>query len=268
MTALSWPLLGSIGEAGLPVPSARGSWYNSRPLWRPGGGVLRHARHFAAAGACIADVPARDHRRSECSPSSTGGLVAVPAWGRRGTEAPQGATGNDDFEAFVREQRPLLVGYLCRRLPEEDAKDIAQEAMMRLMRYRDLPTDQLRRLVYRIAANALLDRGRRVAGASGPGQPVSLGDAHDWLASPEPSHEQRIETQQQLAHVRRLILQLPDRCREVYLLNRIEGMSYPQIAERFGISVKAVEKHVSRALRGLRDGVAELERDAAPGSGS
>ncbi|MCF7222660.1 RNA polymerase sigma factor [Marilutibacter chinensis] len=169
-----------------------------------------------------------------------------------------GAEQDREFEAFIREQRSILVGYLCRRLPEEDAKDVAQEAMVRLLRYRGLPQEQLRRLVYRIAANALLDRGRRSGGTAAP-QQVSLSVDHDWLASPEPSHEQRIDTQQQLVHVRRLILELPERCREVYLLNRIEGMSYPQIAERFGISVKAVEKHISRALKGLREGLARVE---------
>ncbi|QDH70629.1 RNA polymerase sigma factor [Marilutibacter alkalisoli] len=175
---------------------------------------------------------------------------------------PAQAPQDDGFEAFLRDQRPLLVGYLCRRLPEEDAKDIAQEAMIRLMRYRDLPQEQLRRLVYRIAANVLLDRGRRIS-SSGSGAQVSLDDGYDWLQSPEPSHEQRIDQQQQLVHVRQLILQLPERCREVYLLNRIEGMSYTQIAERLGISVKAVEKHVSRALKGLRQGMEMIEGSAS-----
>lgn len=190
--------------------------------------------------------------------------MVAPAWERDDPDSPPECGQGDDFEAFVREQRSVLVGYLCRRLPEEDAKDVAQEAMVRLLRYRGLPAEQLRRLVYRIAANALLDRGRRAGTSTGTGpQPISLSADHDWLPSPEPSHEQRVDTQQQLIHVRRLILELPDRCREVYLLNRIEGMSYPQIAERFGISVKAVEKHVSRALKGLREGLAQIEGDAS-----
>ena len=187
--------------------------------------------------------------------------MVAPAWDQDDRGLPPERAQGDDFEAFIREQRSVLIGYLCRRLPEEDAKDVAQEAMVRLLRYRGLPAEQLRRLVYRIAANALLDRGRR-AGTGAMPQPISLNADHDWLPSPEPSHEQRVDTQQQLVHVRRLILELPDRCREVYLLNRVEGMSYPQIAERFGISVKAVEKHVSRALKGLREGLARIEGDA------
>ena len=52
--------------------------------------------------------------------------------------------------------------------------------------------------------------------------------------------------------MRAAILQLPLRCRQVYLLNRIDGMSYPQIASHCDISVKAVEKHIGKALTMLR----------------
>jgi RNA polymerase sigma-70 factor (ECF subfamily) len=53
--------------------------------------------------------------------------------------------------------------------------------------------------------------------------------------------------------VRAAILALPPRCRAVYLMNRMDGLSYSEIARRCGISAKAVEKHMSRALRELRD---------------
>lgn len=48
------------------------------------------------------------------------------------------------------------------------------------------------------------------------------------------------------------ILQLPDKCREVYLLSRNEGLTNRQIAERLGISVKTVEAQMSIALKRLR----------------
>ena len=66
------------------------------------------------------------------------------------------------------------------------------------------------------------------------------------------SPEQHASDQQALARVRAAILGLPPRCRAVYLMHRVEGLSYPEIARRFGISTKAVEKHMSHALRELR----------------
>ena len=46
---------------------------------------------------------------------------------------------------------------------------------------------------------------------------------------------------------------LPDKCREVFLMNRIDGFSYREIAENLGVSIKAVEKQMSKALAILRE---------------
>ena len=48
------------------------------------------------------------------------------------------------------------------------------------------------------------------------------------------------------------IQSLPEKCREVFELNRKEGMKYAQIAEALGISVKTVEAQMSKALSVLR----------------
>jgi len=46
---------------------------------------------------------------------------------------------------------------------------------------------------------------------------------------------------------------LPDCPREVYLLNRVAGMSYTQIARHRGVTSKTVEKQISRALQDLKE---------------
>lgn len=51
------------------------------------------------------------------------------------------------------------------------------------------------------------------------------------------------------------IAALPDDCRECYLMNREEDMTYKQIAARLGISEKTVEKRMSKALKLLKDGL-------------
>lgn len=55
---------------------------------------------------------------------------------------------------------------------------------------------------------------------------------------------------------RRAIDALPPRTREVFLLSRERGLRYIEIAESLGISVKAVEANMSRALRQLREALA------------
>lgn len=165
---------------------------------------------------------------------------------------PAPASGDDHFVTFLREQREPLIAFLRKTASSyEDAQDVAQETMMRLLRYRQQPVDALKILMYRIAINALNDRGRRQKTRRAP-EHVSLDEDYHALPSQEPAHDQRVATEQELAIVRAAILQLPARCRQVYLLNRINGMSYTQIARHCGISVKAVEKNIGRALNLLR----------------
>lgn len=179
-------------------------------------------------------------------------VAAIQPPGPSDDEAPASGPGDGDaFDRFLREHRALLVAFLARRVGDDDAQDIAQETMVRLMRYRSQPAEQLRPLMYRIAINVIHDRGRRDTTRQVFAH-VSLDQDFIGLASLEPAHDQRIEHEQELALVRSAILQLPDRCRQVYLLNRIEGMSYSQIAQHCGISVKAVEKHIGKALGILR----------------
>lgn len=166
-----------------------------------------------------------------------------------------------NFEAFVRGQREGLVRFLRRRTPlEEDAQDLAQESLTRLIRYQGHAPTTWASLLYRIAINALNDRLRR-AHTHSDARHTTLDSDLAELSSPEPSHEQRIATQQELALLQRVLLGLPPRCRQIYLLNRIEGMSYTEIAEHCGISVKAVEKHISKALKLLRERLAPFNRE-------
>lgn len=72
------------------------------------------------------------------------------------------------------------------------------------------------------------------------------------LPSGEPTAEQRVGSQQELAAIPEAILALPPRCREVFLLNRSEGMSFVKIASHLHISERSVEKHVANALMALR----------------
>jgi RNA polymerase sigma-70 factor (ECF subfamily) len=131
----------------------------------------------------------------------------------------------------------------------EDAEDIAQDCMERLIRYRAHSADELRLLLYRIARNRLADRGRSSQSRPHLSSPSMM--AATSLPARRPIHCARPSPGRCCPCCGRPCSSCPS-ARAVYLLNRITGMSYTQIARHCGITAKTVEKHIARALQGLR----------------
>lgn len=155
------------------------------------------------------------------------------------------------IERAVDRHHRALMSFLYWQLGSvEDAQDAAQDTYARLLRYRQPGQAEISRtLVMRIASSVVIDR-RRYNGAHRAAAHVDL-DGVD-MEAPATSPEQIVSDQEELAMVKTVMLQLPPRRREVFVLSRVNGMTYPQIARELGISVKAVEKHITKALLELR----------------
>jgi len=67
------------------------------------------------------------------------------------------------------------------------------------------------------------------------------------MASTEGGHNDAL-----LQRLQQAISELPERCREIFILSRIEGHTNSDISERLGITRKTVENHISTALKKLR----------------
>lgn len=161
---------------------------------------------------------------------------------------------DDAFETFSRQQYGSLLRFMRNRLPsDEDARDGAQESMTRLLRYRDSePSSAWRPLLYRIAVNVVSEQFRR-SGARHAKQHVPLDGVE--LPSEAPDQEELVERGQRKALLREAILTLPPRCQQIYLLSRVDGLTYPEIARRCGITEKAVEKSIARTIALLAEKV-------------
>ncbi|MCD9008253.1 RNA polymerase sigma factor [Luteimonas sp. XNQY3] len=160
------------------------------------------------------------------------------------------------FDAELLAHRPELLRYMRGRLDDvETAADLAQEALARLMKYRDAPQiEDHRAMLFRIANNLIFEHHRERQ-RQHVSRHVSL-DETQGLATDEPPVEAIVEARQALdVLVRRALAELPPRCRLAFTLNRFDGLSYRQVAERMGVSVKAVEKHITRALVACRAAV-------------
>jgi RNA polymerase sigma-70 factor (ECF subfamily) len=67
-----------------------------------------------------------------------------------------------------------------------------------------------------------------------------------------------IEDQEMQSKLNQALNNLPEKCRRVFLLSRIEELRYKEIALRLGLSVKTVEAHMGKALKTLRIELAEF----------
>ena len=67
----------------------------------------------------------------------------------------------------------------------------------------------------------------------------------------------RLEEQELEQRIFDALQALPEKCREVFTLNRFEGLKYGEVAEKLGISVKTVEAQMSKALKILREKLAD-----------
>lgn len=159
-----------------------------------------------------------------------------------------------EFEEFLRHQYREILQFVKRRtLTLQDAEDVAQESMLKMLRYREVvAVSDRRRLLFRIAVNATHDRSRDARYRHAHAH-VSVDEC--TLEAPARLPDECAAQDQLLSDLRGAILRLPAKCRRVYLLKLVYEMTNLQIAERCGISVKMVEKHLANGLAALRKGV-------------
>lgn len=150
----------------------------------------------------------------------------------------------------MRDSRPWLYRFLLsRELSANDIDDIAQDCMERLMRYHRCKEDELFLLLRRIAINRLADfRRSKLARMEYTRAQHEVVNDNRSIADPLG----QAMTEQMLNLFHQALSTLPRCSREVYLLNRVDGMSYSQIARHRGVTSKTIEKQMSRALQDLR----------------
>ena len=152
------------------------------------------------------------------------------------------------FVAHILVHEEALVRYLQRSWPQrEEVVDLRQELYARVYEAarKALPA-QPKAFLFASARHLLADRARR-------GRVVSIEPMGDF----EPSHvlvddvspERWSGGRQALMRLADAFDRLPDRCREVVWLRRVEELSQKDVALRLGISEKTVEKHIAKGMR-------------------
>ena len=152
------------------------------------------------------------------------------------------------LEEIYRAERPSLLRRLARRTGVDQAEDIIQQVFVRLAA-RGPAVDAIEvpsRYLGEAVRNLERDEAR-VAARQGRQNHVPIEDVD--IASLDPIAH--LEARDRLVRIEQGLDRLKPLARNVFLARRLDGYSYAEIAEQTGLSVRGVEKQMSRAIKQL-----------------
>lgn len=153
----------------------------------------------------------------------------------------------DAFKSVFDEYYRPLKNFLYYKLADKDlAEDMTQEVFIRAWNKREtINPETVKSYLYKIANNLAINHF-----SSGKIRYELKLQDHDSTVSESPHYV--MEKDEFAQRLNRAMENLPETQRVVFLMNRIDDLTYREIAERLEISVKAVEKRMQAALESLR----------------
>lgn len=127
----------------------------------------------------------------------------------------------------------------------ELATDIAQETFLKIWEKQDVQLEKVKGLLYKIAGDLFVSHYRK--------HQLSF----DFFQHFQPDHfgsspHEEMEYRQLKERYEKALKQMPEKSRTVFLMSRVDDLKYSEIASISGISVKAVEKRMKKALEFLQ----------------
>ncbi|MFP1680962.1 sigma-70 family RNA polymerase sigma factor [Alloalcanivorax sp. C16-1] len=164
-----------------------------------------------------------------------------------------GELTQDPLQHLYRGHHGWLRGWLCQRLGcSETAADLAQDTFVRILqrhkRERDFTISHPRQYLRLVANGLMVDHLRRRAVEQAYLE--ALAQRPEAATLPLEERQIILETLQQLD---RMLDTLPTMTRQAFLLSRLDGLTYPEIAERLGVSLRTVKRHMQRAFLACLD---------------
>jgi len=157
------------------------------------------------------------------------------------------------LERLYRAQAARLRGYFRRRAGNDDIADLVQETFARFAGAEQAELECPEAYLTRVASNLLRDRARAAANNALYLQEQAETGPSRWV-DPHPL----LESRDMIRGVEQALAHLPPRRRTIFLLHRLEDMTYAEIGEAVGMSEKGVKKQMAKALVELRKAVAPL----------
>jgi RNA polymerase sigma factor (sigma-70 family) len=146
---------------------------------------------------------------------------------------------------------PLRRFFTAYRLSAEDAEDLEQEVFLRLTRPGQLAgLRDPEAYAFTLARNLMRDRARRLRTRCSSSS-VAIEEIN--LPCSRPTPEQAVEHYEQLQSADTALAALKPSTRAAFLMHRVDGLEYSDVASRMGVSVSMVEKHIMAAIAALRE---------------
>jgi len=142
-----------------------------------------------------------------------------------------------------------LIGTWTRKLrSRQQAEDLAHDAFVRVLEKPRDQVEQPRAYLHQTARNIAVDGLRR----EDRRQALAL-EALDEGTGGSDDPEAYVHALELADSVERALAELPLNCRQVFIWQKLEGLTQAEIAERMGLSKNMVEKYMIRTLRHLRE---------------
>ena len=155
------------------------------------------------------------------------------------------------FSEIYKKHYTELCIYAMRFLKDEDeAEEIVQEIIFKLWEQRNQleEVNSIRSYLYRSVHNRCLNYLKHQIHKNKYSDRAYIEMKKMELESAEEYQNKELEEK-----VHSAIAELPERCKEVFQLSRFEGKKNKEISDHLGISIKAVEANITRALSSLRE---------------
>ncbi len=149
--------------------------------------------------------------------------------------------------ALYQEKSGEIKTFIQRRLGDEmAAEDLLQDLYIKLSKVKEsTQIKNIQSYLFRMTHNLVIDWIRN--------------KKHDFFLPPDISEilnniqggcdpQYAVEAKVELDNLERIMSRLPKRCREIFYLNRVERWKHKEIADHFGISVRAVQKNIKKVL--------------------
>jgi RNA polymerase sigma-70 factor (ECF subfamily) len=141
--------------------------------------------------------------------------------------------------------------FKSRRIPQDDVEDLVQDAFLRLAARPGVESmERPEGYLFTTASNLLRDRHRRMAAQSAQTHEPYEDSLHGSIQGPD-SPERALLATQAVVKLVEALFELPERTRAIFTLYHLEDLAHRDIAQRLGIAISTIERHMARATTHL-----------------